>query len=1331
MALSNPEKEDKEMKHKVSKQFLSALLALVMVIGLIPASTLTAFAAEKTVVTEIETRISAEHVPYAGKDYDDLYTLIDSTIYGSLQSTGSDWVDDAGVTIDEKGNGGYDEWYDIRYQFEAGRTYTAVYTYMITPSYEETYKFTEGTTVTLTNPDPSKCTITGEVIEVRDSGRIVDVRYTMTIAGERSYPDIKSATLQKITTPADGVQAETTALMYSNCTLTSQSWNPNTDTFAAGNTYTLTVNLHAKDGYKFADDFAPVLGIEGYEKAADNVELLNSKKDAAVSFTYAVGDYTFIDTLELEPRNDVANFIPIAGESAGYFPDLFEPVDNAPYEKEWLSSRQWYNEDDKTYMEQGDVFEAGKTYSYHSIFRIKTENEGTHRFASPTVQLGDFIYKNDIRTEVGDDPLRIYVTFYYTCKFPEGVGSSAKNPAVCHSYWEFKYAMESNDIRYVALGNVNETMPVGEEGLVTAIHVNGIKSLNLLGDATFTAPASNTTTYAALLHTEQNDTLNIGGAGSLTFKAVANNSYNAVIYNQGGSVNISGGTLIGSYNTAVYGKAIWQSYGELRISGGQFFAENALAPSSLPAPKTAVDLEGGQTWIQGGTFKTENVIDTIDLPYGLEIGKNATVDLSGGTFHGILLPKSSTPLANYMDEDLYTPLSNESKFNPESVYSQEYTASGKVVRIAWLINHVDVHINAPVAGVDIAENYFNIPTSGCQATMYYPQWYKNGEPVTYGTFEAGASYKVVVQIDAKANYGAEFTNDVTAAINNQSVEVDRKSEHWIEVEYDFGECPATISDVELNVTAPKEGNTISYSVTDSSDAYGAVGSGNTITNYRAWYVSDDGSNYTRMSQGDKFVAGKYYKFSTWVRTADGYEFPLYDNGVSIVPNVSATVNGYYANVTKAYDQDPSRVIVVEYDFGMCNDSVIENITVVDVTAPVAGEYPSYTYNILGSGYQMNTSKNAYLYVYWENPPEKWYYIKNGISWWDVTDGGYDYVYENDTFIPGHQYQCKVYLKVEDGFEFAYNNGTPTVTATMNGNTAETTMYGSGLQWEQQVTYTFTCSQAEVSSVEVSGIDAPVAGQTPDYTGTVGNAALYGFANYGYNAAGFWWYDSEDNPLTSEDKFAAGETYKLEIKLTSAMIEQVVASRFKTPVTATLNGKAVDSSDVMANSSTVYIYQTYTCKETSAVFVSGSVTSFNDASGDITLQLIPEGLSEPAYETIVTGNTVDYYFADVAAGTYTLKVSKNNHVTREYTVVVGNSSVIQDVKIYLLGDISGDGVISVQDALLALQAAVGKYTPTAYEQKAGDVNADGTLDVSDALLILQKAVNKIQAFPVEA
>ena len=43
MALSIPEKEDKQMQHKVSKQILSALLAFVMIIGLIPTSSVTVF----------------------------------------------------------------------------------------------------------------------------------------------------------------------------------------------------------------------------------------------------------------------------------------------------------------------------------------------------------------------------------------------------------------------------------------------------------------------------------------------------------------------------------------------------------------------------------------------------------------------------------------------------------------------------------------------------------------------------------------------------------------------------------------------------------------------------------------------------------------------------------------------------------------------------------------------------------------------------------------------------------------------------------------------------------------------------------------------------------------------------------------------------------------------------------------------------------------------------------------------------------------------------------------------------------------------------------------
>lgn len=65
-----------------------------------------------------------------------------------------------------------------------------------------------------------------------------------------------------------------------------------------------------------------------------------------------------------------------------------------------------------------------------------------------------------------------------------------------------------------------------------------------------------------------------------------------------------------------------------------------------------------------------------------------------------------------------------------------------------------------------------------------------------------------------------------------------------------------------------------------------------------------------------------------------------------------------------------------------------------------------------------------------------------------------------------------------------------------------------------------------------------------------------------------------------------------------------------------------------------------------------------------------------------------------------------------------------------GDVNGDGNVTVNDALLALQAAVGKITFTEDQVKAGDVDGSGSIAVSDALLILQRAVDKIPNFPVE-
>ena len=234
--------------------------------------------------------------------------------------------------------------------------------------------------------------------------------------------------------------------------------------------------------------------------------------------------------------------------------------------------------------------------------------------------------------------------------------------------------------------------------------------------------------------------------------------------------------------------------------------------------------------------------------------------------------------------------------------------------------------------------------------------------------------------------------------------------------------------------------------------------------------------------------------------------------------------------------------------------------------------------------------------------------------------------------------------------------------------------------------------------------------TPSVGLTIGDLVLTSGDSSKYSvSAGYWKLNDSGSALDkSSTQFEAGQTYTL--YLTYYPENEYVISE---DATYTVNGIPTEWSGFEAESNrkisfTIPAVTTYT--------VSGSVTSFNDASGDITLQLIPEGLSEPAYETTVKGNTVAYSFADVVAGTYTMKVSKANHVTREYTVVVGTDDVTQDVKIHLKGDINGDGRISVSDVGLANAHAKKVSTLEGYQFDCANVNGDTRITISDVGLL---------------
>ena len=140
-------------------------------------------------------------------------------------------------------------------------------------------------------------------------------------------------------------------------------------------------------------------------------------------------------------------------------------------------------------------------------------------------------------------------------------------------------------------------------------------------------------------------------------------------------------------------------------------------------------------------------------------------------------------------------------------------------------------------------------------------------------------------------------------------------------------------------------------------------------------------------------------------------------------------------------------------------------------------------------------------------------------------------------------------------------------------------------------------------------------------------------------------------------------------------------------------------------------------QSGGVRVLGTATRFGSQTDDMTIQLIKSGKSEAAYEAIVKGDATGYSIAGVLPGTYTMKVSKANHVTREYTVTVGSSNVVQDVKIHLKGDIDGNGTVTTMDYMRVNSHAKGITLLTDYALKCADVvGTDGKVTTMDAMRV---------------
>ena len=236
---------------------------------------------------------------------------------------------------------------------------------------------------------------------------------------------------------------------------------------------------------------------------------------------------------------------------------------------------------------------------------------------------------------------------------------------------------------------------------------------------------------------------------------------------------------------------------------------------------------------------------------------------------------------------------------------------------------------------------------------------------------------------------------------------------------------------------------------------------------------------------------------------------------------------------------------------------------------------------------------------------------------------------------------------------------------------------------------------------------PWAGERPIYN----NNLVTGLPG-GVSVVSYTWYASATGERIQADMtFNAGRRYHVNVIL---QCEEGYYIADDEELDAYVNGEKAYVSAQDGDRTTLTVG--YTVPVASGV--RGQVVSFHDGS-DVTVALFADGSAQPQYTTTVPAGeksggkyTAVYDIPEVAPGTYTMQVSKKNHVTREYTVTVGAENVTQDVKIHLKGDVTGDGKVNTFDIVKMNLHAKKKTELTGYELLCGDITGDGKVNTFD-------------------
>lgn len=535
-----------------------------------------------------------------------------------------------------------------------------------------------------------------------------------------------------------------------------------------------------------------------------------------------------------------------------------------------------------------------------------------------------------------------------------------------------------------------------------------------------------------------------------------------------------------------------------------------------------------------------------------------------------------------------------------------------------------------------------------------------------------------------------------------------------------------LRDFDVTVRIPVEGNTPRAAFPVEDDRYALYGD-------PVWYC--DG---TVMGIDDHFEDGHIYKASFQLRTNKENGYRLHQD----MDVVTVRVNGQKAtSISKA----SSNTVNVEYNFGECRNAIFE-VRVEGITYPRENNTPDSAASVVDETVGQVVSKGV-----------KWY-KKNLLdlgSEWEAMDKTEPFV-SND-----YAYKVEILVQIKGNNSLNSNwSGEPLIDAYLDGERCSYLPYYDGDTPSTKLVY-LTETYPMLFDMEIEEIDVeitpPYANEHPSYTVNIASgqfSQVYGDDAYNeywlggridhfeyYVRDGVSWYDNTAGKVVYEtDTFIAGHEYTVHIDVQAYPDYEFHVDKWDgSLVTGAINGQEAEIGGFDVDRFVHGVSATFVCEgEAPTYSISGTIQSTGSETDDITVEILRDIDDSLMRSQTVTGTEAFYEFSNIPSGDYILRVSKADHYTEKYTIHVDSFSVVQNATLIssnipadiLYGDVDMNGSVEAADALMALQAAIGKLNLSAEQQTRADV--DGTVGVTanDALLILQYAIKKITSFPVE-